>query len=54
MSRISTIKPFTRKRIPVIVIIVMLLAVTGSIALAGQGRQMVKTPDGVVFSGFRG
>jgi hypothetical protein len=54
MSRISTIKPFTRKKIPVLVIIVLLLAVTGSIALAGQGRSLVKTPDSVAFSGFRG
>ena len=42
------------KNIPAIVIIVVLLVVLGSMALAAQDRFTVKAPDGIAFSEFRG
>jgi hypothetical protein len=42
------------KNIPAIVIIVVLLAVLGSMALAAQDRFTLKAPNGVAFSEFRG
>src|SRR5208283_5046211 len=43
----------TSKSIPAIVIIVVLLAVPGSLSLA-QDRYTLKVPDGLAFSEFRG
>ena len=42
------------KNIPEIVIILVLLAVLGIMALAAQDRFMLKAPNGVGFSEFRG
>jgi hypothetical protein len=42
------------KNIPAIVIIVVLLAVLGSMALAAQDRFTLKAPNGVAFSEIRG
>ncbi len=42
------------KNIPAIVIIVALLAVLGSMVLAGQDKYTVKVPNGLAFSEFRG
>jgi hypothetical protein len=42
------------KNIPGIVIIVVLLAVLGGMALAAQDRFTLKAPNGVAFSEFRG
>jgi hypothetical protein len=42
------------KNIPTIVIIVALLAVLGSMTLAGQDRYTVQVPNGLAFSEFRG
>lgn len=42
------------KNIPAIAIIVVLLAVLGSIALAAQDRFTLKAPNGVAFSEIRG
>ncbi len=42
------------KNIPAIVIIVVLLAVVGSMALAAQDRFTLKVPNGLAFSEFRG
>jgi hypothetical protein len=42
------------KNIPAIVILVVLLAVLGSIALAAQDRFTLKAPNGVAFSEIRG
>ncbi len=42
------------KNIPTIVIIVVLLAVLGSMVLAAQDKFTLKAPNGVAFSEFRG
>jgi hypothetical protein len=42
------------KSIPAIVIIVVLLAVVGGIALAAQDKYTVRVPNGLAFSDFRG
>jgi hypothetical protein len=42
------------KSIPAIVIMVVLLAVVGGIALAAQDKYTVRVPDGLAFSEFRG
>ena len=54
MSRISTRRVLTSQSIPAIVIIVALLAVLGSMALAAQDRYTLKVPEGLAFSEFRG
>src|SRR5262249_54413128 len=41
-------------RIPAIVVVVMVLAVAGRMAIAAQDRFTVKAPNGVAFSEFRG
>ena len=43
-----------RQNIPAIVIIVILLAALGSMALAAQDRFTLKVPNGPAFSDFRG
>jgi hypothetical protein len=42
------------RNIPAIVIVVVLLAVFGSMALAAQDRFTLKAPNGIAFSEFRG
>lgn len=42
------------KNIPAILIIVILLAVLGGIALAAQDRFTLKSPNGAAFSDFKG
>ena len=42
------------KQIPAIVIIMVVLAVLGSMVLASQDKYTVKVPDGLAFSEFRG
>ena len=44
----------TRSPSSVIVIIALLLAVLGSMALAAQDRYTLKVPNGLAFSEFRG
>lgn len=43
-----------RTPFPTIVIIALLLAVLGGMALAAQDRFTVKVPNGIAFSDFRG
>ena len=43
-----------RTPFPAIVIIALLLAVLGGMALAAQDRFTVKVPNGIAFSDFRG
>jgi hypothetical protein len=54
MPRISTVRVPNSKNISAIVIIVALLAVLGSMALAAQDRFTLKVPEGLAFSEFRG
>ena len=54
MSRISTVGILKSKNIPAIVIIAVLFAVLGSMALAAQDRFTLKVPNGLAFSEFRG
>src|SRR5512139_899604 len=42
------------KKIPAIVIIVVLLAVLGSMAISAQDKYTVKVPNGLAFSEFKG
>jgi hypothetical protein len=54
MSRISTAHLRNRKNMRAITIIVILVAVLGSMALAAQDKFTVKVPGGLAFSDFRG
>ncbi len=44
----------TRRAFSAIVIVGLLLAAVGGIALAAQDKYSVKVPDGLAFSEFRG
>jgi hypothetical protein len=50
----GTVSEMKTKNIPAIVIIVVLLAVLGGIALAAQDKYTVRVPNGLAFSDFRG
>jgi hypothetical protein len=54
MSRISTVHLLKSKNIPALAIVVGLLAVLGSVALAAQDRYTLKAPNGIAFSEIRG
>jgi hypothetical protein len=54
MARILTVRVLKRQNIPAIVIIAVLLAVLGGMALAAQDRFTLKVPEGLAFSEFRG
>jgi hypothetical protein len=54
MARISTVRVLKSQNIPAIVIIAVLLAVLGGMALAAQDRFTLKVPEGLAFSEFRG
>jgi cytochrome P460 len=50
----GTASEMKTKNIPAIVIIVVVLAVVGGIALAAQDKYTVRVPNGLAFSDFRG
>jgi len=54
MSPISIVCVLTSKNIPAVVIIGVLLAGLGSMALATQDKYTVQVPNGLAFSEFRG
>jgi hypothetical protein len=54
MSRISTVRALKSRNFPAILIIVISLAVLGSMALAAQDRFTLQVPNGLAFSDFRG
>jgi hypothetical protein len=49
MARILTVRVLKRQNIPAIVIIAVLLAVLGGMALAAQDRFTLKVPEGSRF-----
>jgi hypothetical protein len=54
MSSFATVQALNSKNIPSMVIIAVLFAVAGSLALAAQDRYTLKIPDGLAWSEFRG